>query len=208
MKPTKLCDFNHPSIISKAKELTKNDNNTKEMAKSIFRFVRDDIKFMMIYEENKASDTLAIRCGDCGTKTNIQVALLRAMGIPARYHIAALKKECIKGLVSKFFYIATSKIIPNHPWCECYLSGNWIACDTLLDSKLISNAYRKGIISHVDIPGIDWDGEHDLNTMVKWIVEDKGIRATLDELSERPATIFSRVDLPLPDGPNRTIRLL
>jgi hypothetical protein len=155
---------------------------------SIFHFVRDEIKFMMIYEENKASDTLAIRCGDCGTKTNLQVALLRAMNIPARYHIVALRKGCIKGLVSKLFYSATPKLIPNHPWCECYLSGNWIACDTLLDSKLISNAYRKGIFSHVDIPNIDWDGEHDLNTMTKWIAEDKGIIATLDELSEEIAT--------------------
>ncbi|GAH95260.1 unnamed protein product, partial [marine sediment metagenome] len=36
----------------------------------------------------KASVTLKIRNGFCVTKSNLQVALLRAINIPARYHLA------------------------------------------------------------------------------------------------------------------------
>jgi transglutaminase-like putative cysteine protease len=182
LEPTTLCDFTHPTIISKAKELTKNNSTLKEMALSIFHFVRDDIRYLMNYADNKASDTLALKFGDCGTKTNLQVALLRAVNIPARYHIAALRKECIKGIVSPLFYRLTPKIIQSHPWCECFLSGKWIMCDTLFDKTLVEVLHKKGIITHQDIPTIEWDGEYDLNTMTEWIVEDKGIISSLEEL--------------------------
>lgn len=182
LKPTKLCDCNNPEIIAKAKELTKNDKTPKEMALSIFHFVRDHIKFMMVSEDDKASDTLTKRYGDCGTKTNLQVALLRAVNILARYHIASLHKECIKGIVSKLFYILTPKIIPHHPWCECYLSEKWISCDTLLDRALVEIIYKKGIFTKEEIQTIDWDGKNDLNTMTKWMIEDKGTVSSLDEI--------------------------
>ena len=179
---TDFCDFNHPNIISKAKELTIEDKTPKEMALSIFQFVRDQIKFMMNYEDDKASDTLAKGYGDCGTKTNLQVALLRSINIPARFHFVSLYKKSIKGIVSKLFYLLSPKVIPYHPWCECYLSDKWIACDTLLDKPLVNNIYKNGIFTKEDIKTIDWDGEHDLNTMTNWIVEDKGIYSSLDEI--------------------------
>ena len=182
LQPTKFCDFNHPNITSKAKELTLEDKTPKEMALSIFQFVRDQIKFMMNYEDDKASDTLTKGYGDCGTKTNLQVALLRSINIPARFHFVSLYKKSIKGIVSKLFYLLSPKVIPYHPWCECYLSDKWIACDTLLDKPLVNNIYKNGIFTKEDIKTIDWDGEHDLNTMTNWIVEDKGIYSSLDEI--------------------------
>ncbi|MGY5874936.1 MAG: transglutaminase-like domain-containing protein [Candidatus Thorarchaeota archaeon] len=181
LSPTRFCDCDHPEIISKAKDLTQNDANTITMALSIFHFVRDQIKFMMC-EFDTASGTLTKRIGDCGTKTNLQVALLRAVNIPARYHIAALRKESIKGLVSELLYQQSPDVILYHPWCECYLSEKWIACDTLLDNALMDGVYKRGIFTKDDIPTIDWDGESDLNTMTRWMIEDKGTLPSLDEL--------------------------
>jgi len=185
LKPTEYCDYNNPEIMARAKELTKNDKTPKEMALSIFRFVRDQIKFMMVSDDDKASDTLIKGYGDCGTKTNLQVALLRAVNIPARCHVASLHKECIKGIVSKLFYTLCPKIIPHHPWCECYLSEKWISCDTLLDKPLVEVLYKKGIFTKEEIQTIDWDGENDLNTMTTWMVEDKGTFPSLDEIATK-----------------------
>ena len=182
LKPSEYCDYTNPEIIAKAKELTKNDKTPKEMALSIFHFVRDQIKFMMVSDDDKASDTLIKRNGDCGTKTNLQVALLRATNIPARYHVASLRKECIKGIVSRLFYALCPKIIPHHPWCECYLSEKWLSCDTLLDKTLVEILYKKGIFTKKEIQTIDWDGENDLNTMIHWMIEDKGTFTSLDEI--------------------------
>ena len=181
LKPTKFCDCDNQEIIDKVKELTKNDKTPKEMALSIFYFVRDQITFMMC-ETDKASETLKKGHGHCSTKTNLQVALLRAVNIPARYHLASLTKECLKGVVSESFYKDFSDVITDHPWCECYLSEKWISCDTLFDKALTEAIYKKGIHTKEDIPTIDWDGEHDLNTMTKWMIEDKGTLPSLDKL--------------------------
>ena len=180
-EPTEFCDCDHPDIVAKAKELTQYDANTKTMALSIFRFVRDQIKFMMC-DFVPASETLRRGIGDCGNKTNLQIALLRVVGIPARFHIASIKKECIKGIVSDILYEQSPDIIPFHPWCECYLSRKWISCDTLLDKALIEGIYARGIFTIDEIPTIEWDGENDLNTMTRWMWKDIGIFPSLDEL--------------------------
>lgn len=181
LNSTKFCDCDNQEIIAKAKELTQNDKTSREMALSIFHFVRDQIKFMMS-DFVKASETLENGIGDCGNKTNLQVALLRSVKIPARYHIASLRKECIKGIVSEMLYQGAPDEIPFHPWCECYISEKWISCDTLLDKALTDTIYKKGIFTKEEIPTINWDGESNLNTMTNWMIEDKGTFPSLDEL--------------------------
>ena len=86
LKPTKFCDCDNQKIIAKAKALTQNDKTPKEAALSIIHFVRDQIAFKggLIV---KASRTLKKGNGFCVTKSNLQVALLRAVNIPARYQI-------------------------------------------------------------------------------------------------------------------------
>ena len=196
LKPTEFCDFNHQEIIIKAKKLTKNDKTPKEMALNIFHFVRDQITYLMC-ESDKASRTLKKRFGDCGTKTNLQVALLRAVNIPAKYHIASLRKECIKGIVSESFYNLSPNIISNHLWCECYLSEKWISCDTLFDKVLTKGIYKKGIHTKEEIPTIEWEGENDINTMTTWIIEDKGTTPSIDDLFLEAQKEFEKIPIEL-----------
>jgi transglutaminase-like putative cysteine protease len=136
----------------------------------------------MMSESSRASQTLKRRYGDCGTKTNLQIALLRGINIPARYHIASLRKEGLKDIISESAYKFTSDIITHHPWCECYLSERWISCDTLFDKALALALYENGIRTKLEIPTIDWDGENDLNTATTWMIEDKGTFPSIDDL--------------------------
>jgi hypothetical protein len=200
---TEYCDFKHQDIMAKAKELTKDDKSPEDAALSIFYFVRDEIKFML-KDFVKASEALHQGRGDCGIKTNLQVALLRAVNIPARFHIAAISKESLKGVVPDPIYRLMPDIIKYHPWCECCLSGKWIACDTLFDKSLVKGIYQNKIRTKEEIPTINWDGKNNLNTMTKWLIEDKGFYSSLDdilnEVEENPQEIPEKVIKVLTDA--------
>ena len=181
LQPTYFCDCKHQTIINMAHGLTKECETDRDKALKIFYFVRDEIPFMFDYIV-KASETLKKRYGFCVTKATLQIALLRASGIPAKYRFAHLKKECLKGVIAIGVYNGFPDIITYHPWAECYLSDKWISCDTLFDEILVKAIYKKGIHSKEDIPTIEWDGETDLNTMTAWMVKDKGSHTSLDDL--------------------------
>jgi len=181
LKSTKFCDCDNQKIIAKATELTRNDKTTREAALSIFHFVRDQIAFMggpIV----KSSRTLKRGNGFCVTKSNLQVALLRAVNIPARYHVAHLKKDILIGIVPGIESDDYHDVITYHPWCECYLSDKWISCEALFEKALVEKIYKEGIHSKEDMPIIDWDGESDLSIVSTWKLEDKGTHDSLDEL--------------------------
>ena len=78
LKPTVLCDYEHSQIKNMARKLTENAKSPEEAALCIFNFVRDKIIFGLDFPGTKASDTLEKGYGFCVTKTNLQIALLRA----------------------------------------------------------------------------------------------------------------------------------
>ena len=181
LQSTELCDSNNEHIVSKAEELAKGAEIPKEASMKVFYFVRDQIPFLFCKPELKASNTLAKGGGFCVTKTNLQVALLRAMRIPARYRLLDLSKEVLKGMMPNFL-LKTMDTIRFHPWCECYLSGKWIVCETLFDEPLYNAAIEAGVLSREEVPTIDWDGDNDLKIVTPWILEDKGAFASLDDV--------------------------
>lgn len=182
LHPTYYCDCNHPAIQAKAKELTKDATNQKEAALAIFAFTRDEILFAADRYNIKASETLNKGSGFCIPKTNVQIGLLRVVGIPARYHQCNVNKAALKGIVADFAYNSLPDGIWCHPWCECYLDGEWIACETLFDRRLFQKGKAKGIIDNQKVPDIIWDGEHNLCVVTSWIIEDYGTLASFDEV--------------------------
>ncbi len=196
LHPTYFCDYEHQTIIDMAHELTKGCETDKDKALKVFYFVRDEIPFMLDYIV-KASETLKKRYGFCVTKANLHIALLRALGIPARYHLAHLKKECLKGVIATGAYNGLPDIITFHPWVECYLNDKWISCDTLFDEKLVKAIYKKGIHSKEEIHTIEWDGKTDLNTMTAWMVKDKGSHASLDDLFQKVQNYLNPEKFPI-----------
>ncbi|MCP3678511.1 MAG: transglutaminase family protein [Deltaproteobacteria bacterium] len=80
-------DWDHPSVATKAKELSRGTGSHEEIAKNCFEYVRDKIKHSRDFELNpvtcKASDVLEHKTGYCYAKSHLLAALLRANGIPA-----------------------------------------------------------------------------------------------------------------------------
>jgi len=180
--PTQLCDSNSEEIKKKAQELTRDASIPKEAAIRIFYFVRDEIPYLLDLADVKASETLRKRLGECYHKTNLQVALLRATGIPARYHRLAIRKEMFQGIFSNVVYRTIPEIAETRPYCECYLSGRWIACEALYDRELFESMVEKGFPATRQIPTIDWDGENDLILDTPWIVKDFGTFSSYDDV--------------------------
>ena len=181
LKPTKMCDSDNQIVIQKAQILTKNASTDKEKAKAIFYFIRDEIEFYMDPFFGTASNTLKKGGGFCVPKANLQIALLRVINIPARYHIVHLKAECTNPLFPKWIIKNFPPIIDHHSTCECYLNGKWIACDATLDKELIECAKTKGLYDQESFSQIDWDGENDLEIFNPWKVDEVGYFANLDD---------------------------
>jgi len=191
LRPTIYCDNDNSEIREAALTLIKDAQTPRDAAVRIFFFVRDEILFDLD-APTKASQTLRRKTGQCVTKSTLQIALLRAAGIPARYHRVDVHKNCLKGLISPVVFSQFADSIDDHPWCECYLSGGWMSCETLFDRTLYESAVRQGIIDRNEITTIDWDGERDLAISSAWILKDKGACSHLDNLIERWRTDFAQ----------------
>jgi hypothetical protein len=191
LRPTIYCDSETPEIQEAASALIKDAQTPEDAALKIFFYVRDEMLFDLD-EPTNASETLRRKTGQCVTKSTLQIALLRAAGIPARYHKVDVHKNCLKGLISPAVFNQFADSIDDHPWCDCYLSERWISCETLIDRTLYESAVRQGIIDKKKITTIDWNGETDLVTVSAWILKDKGTSPSLDDLIERGRRQFAQ----------------
>lgn len=173
LKATELCDWDNPDILRIAKEIKGKSKTQQETALNIFYFVRDEIVFSINDARSKASQTLRRGAGECGTKTNLHVALLRVSGIPARFHLSKCRSEVLRGIIPDWLSDRMPKVV-SHFWPEAYLSGKWIACEGMLDRDLYSGLLKRGLLDKTLIPTIDWDGKNSLILLKPWLVEDRG----------------------------------
>ncbi len=173
LEPTELCDWDNPDILRRAKEIREKSQSQQETALNIFYYVRDDIVFSINDSKTKASQTLRTGFGDCGSKTNLHVALLRASGIPARYHVSKCRSDSLKGIIPEWLFNRMPKVA-SHFWPEVYLSEKWIACEGMLDRDLYSGLLKRNLLDKNQIPTIDWDGVNDSIILKPWLVEDCG----------------------------------
>jgi hypothetical protein len=186
LRATKLCNLDHPAIRDKAKALRQGAKTPRDTALRTFYFVRDAIPFdatLDIWE--KASATLGKRVSDYCNKVNLQVALLRAAGIPARCHLVRVRKKVLRPFIPRFIYDRLPSPV-GHFWCECHLDGRWIACETLFDEHLYLGMLGANLVTREQIPTIDWDGESDLILLQPWIVSDEGTYPALDDILASP----------------------
>jgi len=185
VKHTKYCDVDSLEVRHKAECLTEAATSPKEAAMKIFYFVRDEFLFGFTNVNEKASETLQGNLGWCVTKANLQIALLRSIGIPARYHQVALKKIALKGIILNSLYKNMEEKIWFHPWCECFIDNKWIACDLWIDKLTWEAAIKSGIYSKDFFPTVDWDGEHDLIIVNHWMLEDIGTHQTYVDIVDK-----------------------
>ena len=154
LKPTPIIDCDHWTIKEKAEELTKSQKEVKEKARSLFYFVRDEIKYnpyvpRYLSEHFRASNTLARKDGFCVQKAVLLVALSRATGIPARIGLAVIRNHL---LPKRMGTMLEGNILPEHGYSELYINDRWIKATPAFNLEMC----QKNRI----IP-VEFDGEND-----------------------------------------------
>jgi len=154
LKPTSIINCDNEIIQRKAHQLIKGQNNVVEKTKSLFRFVRDEIKYnpslpRYLPEHFRASNTLSSGEGFCIPKAVLLVALSRALRIPARLGFAVIRNHFLPEKVAKML---KTNVLPDHGYAELLINGRWVKVTPALD---VETCRRNRIIP------VDFDGKND-----------------------------------------------
>jgi transglutaminase-like putative cysteine protease len=154
LKPTPIIDCDHSAIKKKADELTKGQKKIKEIARTLFYYVRDEIKYnpympRYLPEHFRASNTLVRKNGFCVQKAVLLVALCRAVGIPARIGFAVIKNHLMPEKMANMLH---GNVLPEHGYAELFLNDRWIRVTPVFDFEMC----QKNRI----VP-VEFDGEND-----------------------------------------------
>lgn len=145
LRKTELLDHGHDSLARLVQDRGWSSLPVSERIGAVYAFVRDEIGFgYNIGDRIPASQVLADGYGQCNTKTILVMALLRAVGIPCRFHGATIHKRLQKGVVAGLFYrLAPTNII--HSWAEVKIEDRWVS----LEGVILDKRYLEGLRASV-----------------------------------------------------------
>jgi transglutaminase-like putative cysteine protease len=168
--PTPLLDFGHPRLQKLVTERGWARLPTPQRIGRIYDFVRNEIAFgYNTGDELSASQVLADGYGQCNTKATLFMALLRATGVPCRFHGFTIDKALQKGAITGLAYrLAPRSII--HSWVEVLLDDRWLNLEGfILDAAYLQRlqALNPGAqkfcgfgaaTPNLQAPAVDWRG--------------------------------------------------
>lgn len=162
LQATGLCDFDIGAAVrDRASRLAQGCTDSRQRFQRVHDFVRE-LPYGLEDWDVKASDTLAKGWGMCCGKTNLLVAMSRALSIPARYRIFKIKAErrLLKQVMEQNKSVAAQfgnlPPVQDHVQCEVYLGG-WRVYDPSRDSAF-ENGLRKLGIPLERVPVVDAQG--------------------------------------------------
>jgi len=138
LKSTATIDSDNPSIKEKAQNLIRGKRETADKAKSLFYWVRDEIKYkpfvpLEVLENYRASKTLERGQGFCVEKAAVLAAFARAVGIPARLHLADIRNYLISDRLLK---VMGTNLFSYHGYTELCIKGTWVKATPAFDLKM------------------------------------------------------------------------
>ncbi len=184
---TKYCDVGNAGIQEQTKLLLSSCDDDVRSAMLIFDWVRDEVKYGFDFWNVKASETMRKMRGMCANKANLQIAMLRAAGIPAGYGLFRIRKEAIRTIANDEIYDNSSVAII-HVYCSVLLNGQWISADATVDRELYQAAYLRV----PDWEYLSWDGREHFRISSSYIVEDLGLHSNIDEYMDMPPRFLTR----------------
>ena len=174
----------------------------EEKVKSLFYFVRDEIRYnpylpKYLTEHFRASNTLSRGDGYCVQKAVVLVALARAVGIPARLGFAKIRNNLLPEKLTKWL---GGNVLPWHGYAELYIDSKWVKATTAFDLKM---CHENRIIP------VEFDGEHDATFQpynldgklhIEYLMQRGHYEdVPLDKIRETLVQIFGAVYVPPPE---------
>ena len=132
---TSLLDLTDPKIRIQALRLTQLATSDTLKAVCIHNFIKS-LPFGCVAAIDYVSAAGVLRAGrgDCHTKGTLFVALLRAVGIPARLRFVTLSNVFLNGIVN------SSQGTITHAIGEVFLSARWVQTDTYVNDDLFEGS--------------------------------------------------------------------
>ena len=123
LEKTKILDFDDQSIQSLIAERNWQTLDDYNKIGAAYTFVKEEIQFGYNRSDDiAASEVLADGYGQCNTKGNLLMVLLRALGIQCRFHSFTIDQQLQKGAIPSYvFWLAPKYII--HSWVEVLYDG-------------------------------------------------------------------------------------
>jgi hypothetical protein len=115
LEPTTYIQSEHPDIIQLAKEITGEEQDTKEKMRLLADWVYRNLEKRPVLGLPDAISTLKNRKGDCNEHAALFAALARAAGLPTAIAAGVTFQR------DAFYY---------HAWNEVCLDGSWFSLDT------------------------------------------------------------------------------
>jgi len=136
--PSPTIDSDSETIKKRATDLTKGKETIEDKAKSLFYWVRDGIKYnplvpLEIFQDYQASKTLKRGEGFCVEKAAVLAALARAVGIPARLHLADIRNHLVSDRLRE---VMGTNLFSYHGYTELYIGGKWVKATPAFDLKM------------------------------------------------------------------------
>ena len=144
LEATRLLDYDHPKIKQLVAARGWEKLNDDEKIRAIYTFVKDEIHFGYNKADTlPASKVLKDGLGQCNTKTTLLMTLLRAVGIPCRFHGFTVDKTVQEGILSGIWYnLAPQEIL--HSWTEVQINDQWVPLEgVILDDNYLEQLRDK-----------------------------------------------------------------
>lgn len=162
LKATGLCDFDRCGAVREtAGRVTEGSAGDQERLERVYRYVKE-LPYGLEDWDVRASETLVKGWGMCCGKTNLMVAMLRSLSIPARYRIFKAQPEPLLvayltgqgrgGAMESEHQSQTADHVQGEAWV-----GGWQVRDPSRDSALERGLRRLGIPLE-RIPAVSADG--------------------------------------------------
>lgn len=187
-----ILDFHHPEIQRLVQARGWRTLEPYARIGAVYHFVRDELAFgYNTSDDLPASQVLSDGLGQCNTKGTLLMALLRAVGIPCRFHGFTIAKALQRGAITGLAYqLAPPSIL--HSWVEVLLDDRWVRLEGfILDKPYLSALQAEfaevqgsfcgfGVATpNLQAPGVDWVGQ-DTFIQKEGINQDFGVFDTPD----------------------------
>ncbi|MBW7990228.1 MAG: hypothetical protein FVQ84_09470 [Planctomycetes bacterium] len=157
LKSTEIIDWQHPEIISKARELAVGVEKPIDVARSCFEWVRDEIKHIGDYDIQtvacSASEVLRAGSGICYAKSHLLAALLRANSIPAGFCYQRLNLD-IDSSMSFCLHGLNTVYLEEYGWYRIDARGNREGVNAQFTPPREQLAFGTQIEGEADLPEI------------------------------------------------------
>ena len=154
--PTYFVDSDHPDIIAYTRKVVGDETDPLKKAVKLYYAVRDDFRYYpyninLNHEELKASTLLnrPTKAGYCTEKACLYNAVLRAAGIPSRFHFFDVRNHIG---VEKFLELIKTDVLAYHACSEAFLNGKWVKA---------TPAFNRELCEKTGVPPLEFDGLED-----------------------------------------------